>query len=55
MARKQDAIMTVKAIDDRTPLLESQAGKPGYVTFPELGVEEIWVRPKGFWWIETGT
>ncbi|KAK3291581.1 major facilitator superfamily domain-containing protein [Chaetomium fimeti] len=47
-----NSIVSVREIDETTPLLESQTG-PGYETAPKCADEEVWKPSAGFWWIET--
>ncbi|KAK3381747.1 major facilitator superfamily domain-containing protein [Podospora didyma] len=48
-----DPLAPIPEMSETTPLLESQASKPVYVTFPESQAEDSWKPSAGFWWIET--
>ncbi|KAK3902307.1 major facilitator superfamily domain-containing protein [Staphylotrichum tortipilum] len=50
--KNNEVMVSVQEVDETTPLLESQAVKAAYVTFPEQA-EETWKPSPGFWWIET--
>ncbi len=47
-------VVSVREMDETTPLLESQTHKAAYVTFSEPDNEETWRPSPGFWLIETG-
>ena len=56
---KQDAknggvVVSVRDMDETTPLLDSQTQKAAYVTIAEPENDETWRPSPGFWLIETG-
>jgi len=51
---REEPVLPCTAVDETSPLLESQLPKPDYVTFTEPLHEEAWTPSPGFWWIETG-
>ncbi len=53
-ARNGGVVVSVREMDETTPLLESQTQKAAYVTFPEPANDETWRPSPGFWLIETG-